>query len=738
MAGGLLTEPNRRRRLGLAALAVVACLALGSGRAAAQEGIASNEPAAFTADEVNYDDALGVVTARGHVEINQGKRILLADTVTYNLKTQVVTASGNVSLLEPTGDVLFAEYAELTDDMAEGFIRGVKVLLSDNSRMVGTTALRTAGNRTSLKNAVYSPCNLCREDPTAAPVWQIKADKIVHDKQEHIVRYKNARLEAFGLPVFFTPYFDHPDPTVQKKSGFLAPSFGNSTFQGSYFDVPYFLNFSNNHDMTITPRFSTEQTLLLGVEHRILFEDGRIITRVSGTRSDLQPNQGDRLHDVLRGDIDQEARFDFNDYFRGGWDLNRSTDKTYRSTFGFGTEDRLTSRGFVEGFRGRNYFSANSFWYQTQRVGESDDQQVIALPTIDANYVSEPGRAGGYYTFDANVWNLTRLQGRDSRRASAITAWNLPYTSPLGDVYRFRVGVQSDLYFVNDFDPNNPDNVDPTNGQNFTTGRVFPQMSLEWRYPWAGPVGDSTQIIEPIVQGVVAPGFNQNSDIPNEDSVDFEFDDTNIFQPNRFTGRDLIDTGSRVDYGLQYSFVSPGGLFSQAFVGQSWRPVTEGVFAPGSGLEDNFSDYVGRVFLQPIPELDLTYRFRANKDTLDLSRSEATLTTGIPAFRLSLNYLSIQGNQTTSNGTTTGFPDREEISLSVSSQLTSYWHGTVSATRDLIANETRDISESLFYQDECVLIGFNHTTSFTNNSEVDTNSQFTFFLTLKYLGNVAG
>lgn len=705
----------------------------------AQLGDAERDrPAAFTADEVTYDDALGIVTAKGNVEITQGQRILLADTVTYNLKNEVVTASGNVSLLEPNGEVLFAEYAELTDDLAEGFIRGLRVLMTDDSRMVGTTAMRTQDNRTSVRNAVFSPCDLCREDPTRAPLWQLKAERVVHDKEEKMIRYKNARLEFFGVPTFYTPYFDHPDPTVDKKTGFLAPSIGNSTFQGSFVDVPFFANFAENHDMTITPRFSTEQTLLLGVEHRILFESGQILTRGTGVQADLQPRNGERLKNVFRGDIDQEGRFDFNEYFRGGWDLDRVTDKTYRDTFGLGDRERLTSRAFVEGLRGRNYLAANTFWYQTQRLSESDDEQVIALPTIDANYVSEPGTAGGYYTFDANVWNLTRLQGRDSRRASAITAWNLPYTSPIGDVYRLRLGVQSDLYWVDDMDPSQPDEINPADGASYTVGRIFPRASLEWRYPWVGQIGEASQIIEPIVQGVLAPGFENPEEIPNEDSVDFEFDDTNIFRPDRFVGRDLIDPGSRIDYGMQYSFVAPGGLFSQAFLGQSWRPVKEGIFAPESGLSDNFSDYVGRLYLQPIPELDLTYRFRADKDDLSLRRSEATLTAGIPALRFGLTYFFVEGNEDFVESDTRGFPDREEITASLSSQFSTYWRGTVSATHDLIEQQTRSVSASLYYQDECLLLGINHSTDFTDNTEVGTNSQITFFLTLKHLGNIAG
>src|SRR5690348_10853190 len=81
-----------------------------------------NAPVLLKADEITYDEALSVVTARGHVEISQGERVLLADVVSYNQKTEVMTASGNVSLLEPTGEVYFSDYAEFTNEMRDGVI----------------------------------------------------------------------------------------------------------------------------------------------------------------------------------------------------------------------------------------------------------------------------------------------------------------------------------------------------------------------------------------------------------------------------------------------------------------------------------------------------------------------------------------------------------------------------------------------------------------------------------------
>ena len=67
-------------------------------------------PVVLRADELTYDRDQGLIVASGNVEIAQGERILLADRLTYNQLTDAVTATGNVSLLEPSGDVVFASY----------------------------------------------------------------------------------------------------------------------------------------------------------------------------------------------------------------------------------------------------------------------------------------------------------------------------------------------------------------------------------------------------------------------------------------------------------------------------------------------------------------------------------------------------------------------------------------------------------------------------------------------------
>lgn len=687
-------------------------------------------PALISADEVTYDENLEVVTASGNVEISQGDRVLLADTISYNLRSEVVIASGNISLLEPSGEILFANYVELTGDLREGFVRDIRILLTDRSRMAASDATRLEGNKTVMRNAVFSPCELCREDPTRAPLWQIKASKVIHDQEDKTISYQHARMEFFGIPIAYTPYFEHPDPTVKRKSGFLAPTAGSSDTLGFTAQIPYFWAIGPDKDLTFEPIFTTEQSVVIAGEYRHLLPDGRLEIAGSGTIAERETDSGEIKDDELRGHIDAEGRFDINDTWRWGFDVNRSTDDTYLRLYNFDGSRTLTSAAFVEGFRGRNYLAVNNFLYQGLRTDDDNAEAPIILPMLDYNFVSEPGVAGGIYRLDANALVLSRFEGRESRRISFKGAWELPYTSPLGDQYKFSANLQADGYWVEGFDDSQPDEVDPqTSTGNEITGRVFPQLALQWNYPWVSHQEGFSQVIEPIAQAVVSPNDFNPSEIPNEDSQDFEFDDTNFFSLNRFPGRDLVDSGTRFDYGLDWTLLTDDFGQSNIFVGQSYQIDPNDEFGRDSGLDDNFSDYVGRVRIQPIDYLDLVYRFRIDKDDFSTSRNELDARLGPPALNFEVNYIDL-----TEESDEFDLERREELLVRLNSRLSEYWSVFVSHRRDLELEQSLVTQAGLLYQDECFLIEAIARRSFFEDREIEPEDSIFLRFGLKHLG----
>src|SRR5438309_2720785 len=258
------SRPGKRRmsgaRAGLLLVGAALLLLLGTWPAAAQFNIGGvkqdkNAPVVFQADEVQYDEQLGLTVAKGHVEISQAGEILLADTVSYNQRTDTVTASGHVSLLLPSGEVVFADFMELRDSMNNAFAQNVRMLLADRSRLAANTARRTNGNRFELRRGVYSPCDLCRDNPSAPPAWQLRAREISDDKEYKLIEFRDVVMEIDGWPVFYAPYLSQPEPGVKRASGFMMPSFGNSNTVGFHATIPYFWAIAPDKDLTLGPRF---------------------------------------------------------------------------------------------------------------------------------------------------------------------------------------------------------------------------------------------------------------------------------------------------------------------------------------------------------------------------------------------------------------------------------------------------------------------------------------------------
>src|SRR5207244_11057178 len=158
--------------------------------------------------------------------------------------------------------------------MSEGFAKDVRMLLADRSRLAANTGRRTNANRTELRRGVYSPCDICKHDPSAPPAWQLKAREISHDKELQLIEFKDATMEIDGWPVFYSPYISAPDPSVKRASGFLIPSAGGSNTLGFNVTMPYYWVLGPDKDLTLTPRFMSKAGVFLAGDYRERFSNG--------------------------------------------------------------------------------------------------------------------------------------------------------------------------------------------------------------------------------------------------------------------------------------------------------------------------------------------------------------------------------------------------------------------------------------------------------------------------------
>lgn len=682
----------------------------------------------FSANEMENNKELETITALGDVNIIRKDMTLKADKVIYNQKDDIVTAVGNVSIVQADGTVVFSDYVELDDGMTKGHMTDVRIIMRDETRVAASKFRKLANDNKVMENVVYSPCDVCSNKE---PLWQIKAKKVKHDAKNQDVYYNDAFIEVKGVPVFYTPFLSHPDPSVKRRSGFVAPTIGSNSYLGGILQPRYFWSISEQEDVLFSPILSSDKGIVWDGQYRKFFPGGDIEAQGSILN--------DTDDDKTRGNLFLKARYEINDFWLADADINYASDSLYLKDLSLPKKEDawLTSRIRMQGFDNRNYASVEAYYYKlvSYNLREIDKSEFnrrnggkpTVAPLMSYENISDVGAYGAYNKTNLDFASIYREDDTTTQRASMINSWVLPYTSPYGEKYRMVASVKSDLYYVDNY--TNPYNEEYTG----SVARVFPQLGMEWRLPFVRATDTTRQIIEPIVVAVLAPnGGNKINKIPNEDSQDVELSDTNVLDLDRYSGYDRNDTGSRISYGINWS--SYGDIMGRtsAFIAQSYKFSKDESFAEGINEDSNFTDYVGRIYAAPSEYLDLTYRFRMDKDTFDMSYSELGTSFGPDMIRAYVSYIYLQENNSSSSY---DGRERKELYTSITAKLTQDWSLSIYNRQDLAyKGGSIEHGGDITYEDECLKLITNIRRYHSNDPDYEGNYEFSVTFLLKTLG----
>ena len=678
-----------------------------------------DEPVHFSSDNVSYNDQDKTYLATGKVKLVQNGRTLIADKVTYDAVTGKAIAIGHVRLIEKDGNILSAKRMELDQGFKKGLVEQLRICLVDNSRIIATTGERITPKLSRFKDAQFSPCSVCVDkidgSKDASPLWELNASEIIDNEETGDMDYYDAWLDFGGVPIFYTPYFSHPSPGVKRRSGFLMPNFTQSSSLGFVTRVPYYIAPSPSYDVTLEPIITTERGDIMASEYRQRLSNGNIT--MSGSRTVYDQNENDPLESHLFVD----SNFDLGDGWKSGFDYKHTSDRTYLKRYGFSNDNVLISKAYVDNIHERDYTSISGYQFQGLRDVDNRGQTPLVLPLAEYHKVTEPDQLGVYKTLDARARAISRSAGDNSQGVTVVGGINKPFKSDLGDFYDVALSVQGDAYATD----NNVTDVSKN------AGRVFPQASVTWHYPFARQDRTATHVIEPVVSIVGAPTNTHSENIPNEDSKSFIFDETNLLSPNRFTGLDRLTSGSRIDYGLHYDYSDTVGQKGEVFLGQSYRlSGDDDLFSERSGLHTTLSDYVGKLRYSPSTQTDFIYRFRFDEANLHAARNGLSVNHHTASYWVDSDYIySTDDNDIIGNKT------QEQIGGEVGAHVSKHWSVASNAIRSLAKDDTgmRNAGVKVLYGDECLLMSINANRQYTYDEDLQPEDSIKFNVILKNL-----
>ncbi|TAJ55517.1 MAG: LPS-assembly protein LptD [Brevundimonas sp.] len=578
---------------------------------------------------------------------------LRAGAVSYDLGLGVATADRQVEFTDPDGNVVFASHLEVDPDLTAGAAVDFATRFRNGASLMAATAVRRSENVNELNYAIFTPCPICdAEGNPKEPSLSIQAEKVVQDEELRAILYRNAVFRLGGVPVFYLPFFAHPDPTVDRASGFLVPIPSYDEGRGLSLEVPYLRVVSPSEDWLISPQFNTDVAPLLNLQWRRRFADGMIVARGGYTyeRSfgdfDLD-GDGDAESNVKYGDRTSRSyflghgRFDPDGPWRWGFTAERVSDKTLFDRYDvrdpyqdnglyYGDQRRLITQLYAERQTARSYVSVAAFALQSLRVTrfdpvtpalnefEADGALPVVAPLIEARWEPAGPVLGGRLRLRGSAVSLFRddyvggpvlrpeiiptgstlgLPGVDSRRVSGQAEWRRTMISPLGVRWEPFVDVRADFYSVGDLPP-----MLGLEEEAISRGRAT--AGLDISYPLFRRVGPGADLIlEPMAQLSASTASDLDPRIPIEDSQTLELDESSLFRIDRFPGYDLHEGGPRLTVGGRATLRWNEGRQASLFIGRSYRADEEPAFltpipdAPTqlydpSGLASQSSDWV--------------------------------------------------------------------------------------------------------------------------------------------------
>jgi LPS-assembly protein len=671
------------------------------------------------ADEVTYDTQSRIVVATGHVEIDYNGRILLAETVTYDQDKDVATADGQVSVLEPDGTVAFASHAQLTNQLRDGAAEGFSALIGKTGRFAAIRATRTVnGTIMTGIHGVFSTCKVCNKPGQRTPLWQVRAAKVVWNEPQHEITYRDAVFELFGIPIAYTPYMSQPDPSVKHRSGLLAPELGSSSVLGQFVRLPVYVALSDSQDMTLSPMFTTSAGALVEGEYRQRWNDGGMWLQPAVA---YNPNGGlDEHQHEWYSSLFGSGRIPLIDQgWKLGFDAQLTSNETFLKRYGLSDLDRLVNDLFIEGIYGRSRFAITGYYFQGLRITDNQKFFPIVLPLIEYTYIPEHDLFGGQFRFDLNTAVVTRDAGPDSQRATAEARWRLPLVTDNGQMITIQGDVRGDVFRVTNNDLTDFPDI-PTKANYIYRG--LPYIAVDWRWPFVAnnSIGNTSFVLQPIAQAILAPYGGNPKGIPNEEGSDFELDDNNIFRFEHLPGYDLVETGPRANAGLQATAYFPSGS-TELLLGEAFRLKPDPNFGPLLGIEQNASDIVGRFTIKFPPHFTITHRVDIDQKTGNFRRNEVYLDATWGRSILEISYLKLSEQEAL-----LGLDSREEVNGQATIGLFDHWAVFAGARRDLENDRMLDNELGVGYQDECLGFSLSYRRDYTSDRDVPPSTSVLF------------
>jgi len=721
-------------------------LIIASGNAYAKDQLGKE----IFSDKITYNKKeFTILTSEQSIYLDGKGNKLEANEFFYDLKLKKIKASGNVNYFNNAGDHFKFSFFEYYEDLQKGSGENFLGQMADKSSLEGASAeidgkkgtLIINQDKSGKKRNAYTSCESEKDSGGSilekCPDWSVTSSKTTHDKNKKMLYHKNVLVNIRNVPVFYTPYFSHPDPSVKRKSGFLPPSIKNFTNLGRSFKTPYFLEIGDSKDFTFTPVYYTEENSVFLGEYRQKNKNSELYVDTSYSKGYKKLNKKSDDGSTIQRTGGSRNHFFFN--FLGSYDdllfasndlemnIQKISQKNYLKVHQINTLNikqdvsALQNDVILRSYEDNKQLTLEAYVYENLNEETHNKKYQYTLPSITFNNFFRKFNQSVNLSNDFTAKNLGENINQTHQINKITTSSNLKKTKSIqGMGSIFKTSIKN----INIYN----DNVE--NAKENLNNDIYLTLAMENSYPLVKYNDKTEQSISPIIFSKYTTGSMENAAGQNK-ILSYQ----DIFSMDRTNSSTNIETGASVGYGAEYN-INKKNLKNEVYldagfsIGQVLKKSRLKEMPKNSSLQEKRSDYVGNASFKVISEkfnsgqFDINYNYILNKNFNAFLKNEITTSLSNNNNNLSLSYYE---------------ENKVGSKHYVETKYQREFKDNLSFAMGLRKNLEEDFTERNFietnYESDCLKIGLTLSKIFYQDEELKPSNNLTFSIVLKPFGS---
>ena len=588
---------------------------------------------------------------------------------------------------------------------------------TDNSPRFFANTMVLSENINTFEKGIFTYCKKRVGDK--CPPWALRSKKIKHDLAKKTIYYDNVVLKIYDFPIFFFPKFSHPDPTVKRRSGLLAPTLSNNTTLGSGFATPYFWNIAKDRDLTFTPKFYLKENPLLLAEYRQDFINSFLLVDAGYTEGYKKKNNkksgGGRAHFFsnfnmsLINEEEKKSSFEINvekvsnDTYLKVYDVNSSLAKKEKTVLENKIDFIYQNKDFYFGL-------TPSVFEDTDKLGHLRHEYLLPL-TIEKNIMSNEK----YGSLDLET-NL-RIRNYERNKQTNFFVNNFNWKS---NKWLNSLGIEN--YFEGlvktvNYEAENTKlyKNEKTNSEAHAALGYFAKLRLFKE----DLINNNFYALTPKILFRYAPGNMRNID---GGKLNYE----NVFNLNKISGLDIVEPGVSTSVGFEYKKNQLNALneISDDVYSLSMGQVIsakENMDIPSStSLDQHFSDVVGVAKYNINNKVNLNYNFSIDQGYKNFNYNEVGADIEFDKTKFNLSYLQEKNH----------IGNQEYVQTGVDFKLNNSSELSFNTKRNLLTSSAEFYNLSYNYINDCLKAGIAYRREFYTDRDIEPANTLMFTISI--------